>query len=113
MLKINNLEVKVDNKGIINNLDLTIEDGEIHVLMGPNGVGKSTICKVLLKDDNYTIDSGEIIFDGNKLNDLSTTEVARLGIYLVNQKEIKKIVINGKKDFIDKLFSTEFYLENK
>jgi len=88
MLQIKDLVASVNDKKIIDGLNLEINDGEIHVLMGPNGVGKSTICKVLLKDDNYTIDSGEIIFDGNKLNDLSTTEVARLGIYLVNQNPI-------------------------
>lgn len=88
MLQIKDLVASVNDKKIIDGLNLNINDGEIHVLMGPNGVGKSTICKVLLKDDNYTINSGEIIFDGNKLNDLSTTEVARLGIYLVNQNPI-------------------------
>ena len=88
MLQIKDLVASVNDKKIIDGFNLDINDGEIHVLMGPNGVGKSTICKVLLKDDNYTINSGEIIFDGNKLNDLNTTEVARLGIYLVNQNPI-------------------------
>ena len=88
MLQIKDLVASVNDKKIIDGFNLDINDGEIHVLMGPNGVGKSTICKVLLKDDNYIINSGEIVFDGNKLNDLSTTEVARLGIYLVNQNPI-------------------------
>lgn len=88
MLQIKDLVASVNDKKIINGFNLDINDGEIHVLMGPNGVGKSTICKVLLKDDNYIINSGEIVFDGNKLNDLNTTEVARLGIYLVNQNPI-------------------------
>ena len=88
MLQIKELTASVNNKIIIDKLNLEINDGEIHVLMGPNGVGKSTICKLLLKDDNYSILSGEIIYDGQKLNDLNTTEVARLGIYLVNQNPI-------------------------
>ncbi len=88
MLQIKDLTASVSDKKIIDGLNLEINDGEIHVLMGQNGVGKSTICKVLLKDVNYKIDFGEIIFDGNKINDLSTTEVARLGIYLVNQNPI-------------------------
>lgn len=88
MLQIKDLTASVNDKKIINGLNLEIDDGEVHVLMGPNGVGKSTICKVLLKDDNYQINSGEIVFNGNKLNDLNTTEVARLGVYLVNQNPI-------------------------
>lgn len=88
MLQIKGLTASVDNKKIIDGLNLEIYDGEVHVLMGPNGVGKSTICKILLKDENYTINSGEIIFNGTKTNDLTTTEVARLGIYLVNQNPI-------------------------
>ncbi|MBQ6687555.1 MAG: Fe-S cluster assembly ATPase SufC [Bacilli bacterium] len=88
MLQIKNLTASVERKKIINGLDLEINDSEIHVLMGPNGVGKSTICKILLKDENYTISSGVIIFNGTKINDLNTTEVARLGIYLVNQNPI-------------------------
>ena len=58
MLKIENLEVEVENKRIINNLDLTIEDGEIHVLMGPNGVGKSTLSRVIMGDSNYKVLNG-------------------------------------------------------
>lgn len=88
MLQIKDLSASVDNKKIIDGFNLEINDGEIHVLMGPNGVGKSTICKLLLKDENYVVDSGEIIFNNNNLNNLSTTEVARLGIYLINQNPI-------------------------
>jgi len=89
MLQIKNLTASVEDKVIISDFNLTINDGEIHVLMGQNGVGKSTICKILLKDENYNINSGDIIFNGVKLNDLSTTEVARLGLYLVNQNPIQ------------------------
>lgn len=88
MLQIKDLHASVENKKIINGLNLEINDGEIHVLMGPNGVGKSTICKILLKDENYVIDSGEIIFNEKNINDLTTTEVARLGLYLLNQNPI-------------------------
>lgn len=89
MLQIKNLTASVEDKLIIDGLNLEIPDGEIHVLMGPNGVGKSTICKVLLRDDSYVINSGEIIFNDTKINELSTTEAARLGIYLVNQNPIQ------------------------
>ena len=88
MLQIKNLTASVEDKKIIDGLNLEINDGEVHVLMGSNGVGKSTICKILLKDENYVINSGEINFNGHNLNSLSTTEVARLGIYLVSQNPI-------------------------
>jgi Fe-S cluster assembly ATP-binding protein len=88
MLNIKNLNVRVNDKKILNNLNLDIKDGEIHALMGPNGTGKSTLSKVIMRDDNYIIDGGEILFNDNKINDLSTDEVARLGIYLAMQYPI-------------------------
>ena len=89
MLKINNLEVKVDNKKIINNLDLTINDGEIHVLMGPNGVGKSSITKVLLRDKNYNVLNGTISYNNEDLLTFNTTDAARKGIYLLSQSPLQ------------------------
>lgn len=88
MLSIDSLSVSVENKSIINNLDLKIDDGEIHVLMGRNGVGKSSICKVLLRDDNYLVNSGTILYNGENLLEFDTTEVATKGIYLVNQSPL-------------------------
>lgn len=89
MLKINNLEVLVQDKQIINNLNLNINDGEIHVLMGPNGVGKSSITKVLLRDKNYKVLSGSIFYNNEDLLTFDTTEAARKGIYLVNQSPLQ------------------------
>ena len=88
MLRINNLNVSVSDKEILNKFNLNINDGEIHALMGPNGVGKSTICKTILGDKNYQITSGDIIYNNHILNDMSTTERARLGIFLLNQNPI-------------------------
>jgi Fe-S cluster assembly ATP-binding protein len=88
MLKINNLEVNVSDKSILKDFNLEINDGEIHALMGPNGVGKSTICKTILGDDNYKIINGDIIYNNQKLNDMKTTDRARLGIFLLNQNPI-------------------------
>ena len=88
MLEIKNLSVVADNKEILNNFNLTINDGETHVLMGQNGVGKSTICRALLKDPNYTITQGSITYKNTSLLELSTTEISRLGLMMISQNPI-------------------------
>ena len=85
MLKINDLTVSVNDKVILKNFNLEIKLGEIHTLMGLNGSGKSTICKVLMGDTNYKVESGTITFKDKNLLELTTTERARMGLYLVNQ----------------------------
>ena len=88
MLEIKNLSVKTENKEILNNLNLTIKDSEIHAIMGPNGVGKSTLCKVLLNDKNY-IKTGGIIYNCDDITSLDTFEIANKGMFLINQNPIE------------------------
>lgn len=88
MLKINNLTVGVLGKNILNNLNLEIPDGEIHAIMGHNGTGKSTLCKVILKDEEYEILSGSIIYNNKDLTKMTTTAIAREKIFLLNQNPI-------------------------
>lgn len=85
MLKINNLKVTTSDKVILNNFNLIISDGEIHAIMGQNGVGKSTLSRVIMGDANYKVINGEIIFNGDNLNVLSTDERAKKGIFLAMQ----------------------------
>ena len=85
MLKIENLKATVDDKVILNDFNIIINDGETHVIMGPNGVGKSTLSRVIMGDSNYKILSGNIIFNGDNLIPLSTDERAKLGIFLAMQ----------------------------
>ncbi len=87
-LEIKNLFVKTDNKEILKDFNLNINKGEIHALMGPNGVGKSTLSKVLMGYPDYNIISGEILVDGNSINDLEIMERSKLGIFLVYQNPI-------------------------
>lgn len=89
MLKISELTVKVDDKMILNNFSLDIDDGEIVALMGPNGIGKSTICKVIMGDPHYEITSGTIFYNGEDLTSLSVDERSRRGISLVSQNPIE------------------------
>lgn len=88
-LKVINLSVKVDGKQILKDFNLEINSGEIHVIMGPNGTGKSTLSKVIMGDSNYEIISGEIYYNDTLLNDLTTDERARLGIFLGMQSPIE------------------------
>ena len=85
MLKINNLEVSADGKNILKDFNLIINDGEVHVIMGPNGVGKSTLSRVIMGDSNYKVLNGDMFFDGDNLNVLSTDERAKKGIFLAMQ----------------------------
>ncbi len=85
MLQIENLTVSVLNKKILSDLTLTIKNGEIHAIMGPNGVGKSTICRVILKDPSYEIEKGRIIYNDKDIKNLSTTQIASQGLFLLNQ----------------------------
>ncbi len=70
LLEIRNLHVKVENKPILNGVNLKIEPGEIHAIMGPNGSGKSTLSYVLSGRDGYQITDGEIIYNGIDLLEL-------------------------------------------
>lgn len=81
-LKIKNICVNIDDKEILKNFSLEIKSGEIHAIMGPNGTGKSTLSRVIMGDNRYKLVSGEIIFDDKNINELTTDERARLGLFL-------------------------------
>lgn len=104
-LEIKKLYVKIDDKEILKNFNLIINSGEIHAIMGPNGIGKSTLSRVIMGDKNYEIVSGEIYFDGKLLNDLETDERARLGLFLAMQMPVE---IEGvtNADFLRTAIST-------
>lgn len=87
MLSIKNINVSLKNedKKIIKDLSLEINDGETHAIMGPNGTGKSTLAKVIMGHYLFTLTGGEIFFNGTKLNALTTDERAKLGIFLAMQ----------------------------
>lgn len=84
-LYIKNLSAKVINKEILHNFNLDINDGEIHAVMGPNGVGKSTLSRVIMNDSNYTITEGDILVNNQSIINLSTDERSKLGIFLAMQ----------------------------
>ena len=82
LLEIKDLHTNAGEKEILKGLNLNINKGEIHVIMGPNGAGKSTLANTILGNPEYKITSGEIDFDGEKINDLKTDERAKRGIFM-------------------------------
>lgn len=87
MLEIKNINVKVKDldKEIIKGLSLSINDGEVHAIMGPNGTGKSTLSKVIMGNYKYELTSGDILFNGESIKDLEVNERAKKGIFLAMQ----------------------------
>ena len=87
MIEIKNLKVKVIDRDIevIKDLNLRVNDGEIHAIMGPNGTGKSTLVKTIMGHYKFAITGGTITFNNQVINDLSVDERAKLGIFLAMQ----------------------------
>ena len=85
MLEIRSLQVRVDDRQILNGLDLTVNAGEVHAIMGPNGSGKSTLAHVLAGKGGYEVTGGEVLFEGEDLLELRPDERAARGIFLAFQ----------------------------
>lgn len=84
-LEIRNLHVSIEGKEILKGLDLTVEQGKIHAIMGPNGTGKSTLAYTLMGHPSYEVTEGEVIFKGQNVLELEPDERSRLGIFLAFQ----------------------------
>ena len=92
LLEIKNLHARVAAPGgrdILKGVNLTLDTGEVHAIMGKNGSGKSTLCQVLAGRETYEVTEGEIRYDGKDLSELSTEERAREGIFLAFQNPIE------------------------
>lgn len=82
VLEIKDLYVNAEEKEILKGIDLKINKGEIHVIMGPNGSGKTTTANAILNSPAYKKQSGSITFDGTDITNLSTDEIARKGVFM-------------------------------
>ncbi|MBC8589617.1 Fe-S cluster assembly ATPase SufC [Wansuia hejianensis] len=82
LLSINNLKVNIEDKEILKGLNLEINKGEIHIIMGPNGGGKSTLAYSLMGHPQYKIIDGEIVLEGKSINELTADKRAKNGIFL-------------------------------
>jgi len=84
-LEIKDLHVSIEGKEILKGLGLTIEQGKVHAIMGPNGTGKSTLAYTLMGHPSYEVTGGEVIFKGQNVLELEPDERSRLGIFLAFQ----------------------------
>ncbi len=107
LLEIKNLHVSVGDKKILNGISLTMNAGEVHAIMGPNGTGKSTLSNVIAGREGYTVTEGEVLLDGQDVFAMEADERARAGIFLAFQYPVEipgvttsaflKTAINAKR----------------
>jgi Fe-S cluster assembly ATP-binding protein len=84
-LEIKDLHVSIENKNILKGVNLTVNGGEVHAIMGPNGTGKSTLASALMGNPKYEVTQGEITLDGLDVLDMEVDERARAGLFLAMQ----------------------------
>ena len=89
LLDIKNLHAVAGDKEILKGLNLKINKGEIHVIMGPNGAGKSTLANVILNNPEYKKTEGEVDFEGENINNLTTDKIAKKGIFMSFQLPVE------------------------
>ena len=89
MLKIENLHVSIEDKAILNGLNLEVNPGEVHAIMGPNGSGKSTLSAVIAGNEDYEVTKGNIFYKNENIEDLSAEERAHKGIFMSFQYPVE------------------------
>ena len=89
LLEIQNLNVDIEKKHVIDGVSLTVNPGETHVLMGPNGAGKSTLGYTIMGNPRYTVSGGKIFFDGEDITELGSDKRAAKGIFLSFQQPLE------------------------
>jgi Fe-S cluster assembly ATP-binding protein len=89
MLEVKNLTVSIGDRKILDGLNLTVQDGEVAAIMGPNGTGKSTLSYVIAGKPEYHVDSGEVLLDGENILEMGADERAAKGVFLAFQYPVE------------------------
>jgi Fe-S cluster assembly ATP-binding protein len=89
MLEIRGLSAAIEEKPILQGIDLTVPQGEVHAIMGPNGSGKSTLAYVLSGREEYVVTAGTVTFDGRDLLAMEPEERAAAGLFLAFQYPVE------------------------
>ncbi|WP_436855239.1 Fe-S cluster assembly ATPase SufC [Staphylococcus caeli] len=129
-LEIKDLHVSIEDKEILKGVNLTINTGEIHAIMGPNGTGKSTLSSAIMGHPSYEVTKGEVLLDGVNILELEVDERAKAGLFLamqypseitgVTNADFMRSAINAKREegeeinlmqFIKKLDKEMDYLD--
>jgi len=84
-LEVKNLTVSIEGEVILKDFSLTVPQGEVHALMGPDGTGKSTLAKVMAGHEDYTVESGEILLAGESILGKEADEISHAGLFLAFQ----------------------------
>jgi len=109
MLKINDLNVSIDSKPILRGINLEVNAGEVHAIMGPNGSGKNTLANVLAGRDCYHLDAGSVLYKGRNLLTMPAEQRAREGLFIAFQYPVEipgvnllyfiKAAVNAKRKY--------------
>ncbi|MFA7431288.1 MAG: Fe-S cluster assembly ATPase SufC [Rhodospirillaceae bacterium] len=109
LIEIKDLHASVDGKEILKGVSLTINPGEMHALMGPNGTGKSTLSNVIAGRAGYDVTSGDVLLEGRSILDMEPNERSNAGVFLAFQYPVEipgvatstflKAAINAKRKF--------------
>lgn len=118
VLEIIDLHVSIDEKEILKGVNLRIETGQIHAVMGPNGTGKSTLAAAIMGNPSYQVTKGQILLDGQDVLEMEVDERARAGLFLavqypseipgVTNAEFMRAAINARRPENDKIAVREF-----
>ncbi|WP_225744461.1 Fe-S cluster assembly ATPase SufC [Marinilactibacillus sp. Marseille-P9653] len=118
VLEIKNLHVSIEDKEILKGVNLKMQTGEIHAIMGPNGTGKSTLSAAIMGHPSYEVTEGEVLLDGENVLELEVDERARAGLFLavqypseiagITNAEFMRAAINSRRDEDNKMGVMEF-----
>jgi Fe-S cluster assembly ATP-binding protein len=95
MLEVRNLKVRAEDKEILRGVSLSVGKGEVHAIMGPNGSGKSTLARALSGHPGYEVTSGEVLYEGKDLLEMSPDERAREGLFMAFQYPVEIPGVNN------------------